>query len=607
MAIKDIPQESVEGLEESLVALGVAPSVLADQNTINFAGLARATMTSTTARSITTITGLAAGNTVFFTNVNTSTLTFSGLTYLQEQGTLEKVNGQYDVVITNVSDTATPSYRVQDWARLTATERARIAGTSQGTFSPTLIEISEIGYYDNYTSVGNTTITFADSGHIENTDKNVKVAFNGSHTLTFVKPPSYTLNIITTSDFTNGGALPVGSYKMYFVFEGGEILVVISEKITAIAGDTTAPTLSNWRILDANHDRVYFDSDEIITGTTYGGFTIATPSKTINAINIAAGLLTGHYFTVSAAFTDADSPTSAYSGSGSDIQDVATNALASFTATAITNNVDTTAPTWTTASFEVGTVADNIVVLPVDEALDATSVPVVGDFDIQVNASPNVVTNVDIVTNSSQVRLTLTTAVTNGQTVTAAYTVGTNPLRDTASTPNNMSSITATAVTNNVSASLTLLELKTFDDTTGWTALSNETNVMAIADDGGTNKLRHYNNGSGYAVLRKDGLFAIGDILKITLTEINIITATNANQLWIGDSVGGDYSADINTNGTMVFDNIDTTGFDILARIQLGTTTKVSEDQVVISRGNEISNTTYPTIAGLNGLKPRPP
>jgi uncharacterized repeat protein (TIGR02059 family) len=141
---------------------------------------------------------------------------------------------------------------------------------------------------------------------------------------------------------------------------------------------------------------------------------------------------------------------------------------------------DTTAPQFVTGSFEVGNVADNIVVLPVDEALDPTSVPAVGDFAILVDASPNVVTNVDITTNPIQVRLTLTTSVTNGQTVTAAYTKGANPLQDVSA--NETPSLTATAVTNNVGSTIDLLtDLVSYwelDEASGSRADSHGTNTL---------------------------------------------------------------------------------------------------------------------------------
>ena len=105
--------------------------------------------------------------------------------------------------------------------------------------------------------------------------------------------------------------------------------------------DSFAPTLSNFRINNANKDRVYFDSSEVITGSTFTGFTIT--GKTITSLVINTGNLSGHYFVMNSEFVEGDTPTITYVG-GSNIQDDADtpNALEAFTATAITNNISDT-------------------------------------------------------------------------------------------------------------------------------------------------------------------------------------------------------------------------------------------------------------------------
>lgn len=102
--------------------------------------------------------------------------------------------------------------------------------------------------------------------------------------------------------------------------------------------DVTAPTIGTFTISDANPDRINFTSSEIITASTVTGFTVASPSKTISSVTINTGQLTGHYFTVSVPFDYGDSPTLAYT-SGSNFVDESSNALASFSATSITNNI----------------------------------------------------------------------------------------------------------------------------------------------------------------------------------------------------------------------------------------------------------------------------
>ena len=116
---------------------------------------------------------------------------------------------------------------------------------------------------------------------------------------------------------------------------------VLTSALSAAQPDNDAPVLSAFSVEDANTDRITFESDEIITGTTFGGFTLGS-GKTVTGISINAGQLTGHYFTVSAAYTNGDgNDTIAYSGTGCNIADVSTqtNALEAFTATTVTNNV----------------------------------------------------------------------------------------------------------------------------------------------------------------------------------------------------------------------------------------------------------------------------
>jgi len=92
---------------------------------------------------------------------------------------------------------------------------------------------------------------------------------------------------------------------------------------------------------------------------------------------------------------------------------------------------DTTAPVWITGNFEVGLIADNIVVLPCNELLNGLSVPDLGDFAITKGGVANPVLNVNL-SVANQVRLTLTNAIVNGDAVTAVYTPNANPVEDLA-------------------------------------------------------------------------------------------------------------------------------------------------------------------------------
>ena len=119
-------------------------------------------------------------------------------------------------------------------------------------------------------------------------------------------------------------------------------------------------------------------------------------------------------------------------------------------------------------------------VLTYDETLRDDSVPAAGDFAVMVAGAARSVSGVAL--SGSEITLTLASAVTTEQTVTVAYTAGTNPIKDLAS--NDAGTETARSVTNNaVSTDATLSALAvndgsndltlspTFDqDTTSYTA-----------------------------------------------------------------------------------------------------------------------------------------
>ena len=97
------------------------------------------------------------------------------------------------------------------------------------------------------------------------------------------------------------------------------------------------PVISNYRVENGQTSRVYFDSSEEINANNAKGFTIT--DKTIVNITINSGQTTGHYFTVSKAFTFWDNNTIRYEG-GSNLKDIDNNSLDDFTIEYITNNIN---------------------------------------------------------------------------------------------------------------------------------------------------------------------------------------------------------------------------------------------------------------------------
>jgi hypothetical protein len=149
------------------------------------------------------------------------------------------------------------------------------------------------------------------------------------------------------SGLITGLSTPSTAYDLYTVYTTRYYVngTVTKTDFTTTA-DTIAPTLSGWEITNAQPGRIYFNSSEVITATTFGGFTIGSvlgTVPTVTGVTINTGSTTGHYFTMSANFGAIDyNATIAYSGSGSNLQDGASNALVSFAATSIANNIVST-------------------------------------------------------------------------------------------------------------------------------------------------------------------------------------------------------------------------------------------------------------------------
>lgn len=109
-------------------------------------------------------------------------------------------------------------------------------------------------------------------------------------------------------------------------------------------------------------------------------------------------------------------------------------------------SADTTPPTVTSAAVANGT--PSVVNLTMSEAMDAGSVPAASAFTV----GGHTVSSVAISGNT--ISLTLATPFVNGEAArTVAYVQpGSNPARDTATTPNLLASFSGQAITNNVAA-----------------------------------------------------------------------------------------------------------------------------------------------------------
>jgi len=97
-----------------------------------------------------------------------------------------------------------------------------------------------------------------------------------------------------------------------------------------------APTLSNFRIEQSHLNRIYFDSSEPITATTFTGFEIST--HRISAIVINGSETTGHYFRTSSPFNFWNNTTISFNG-GSNLADADGTKLNKFVLQHVINNI----------------------------------------------------------------------------------------------------------------------------------------------------------------------------------------------------------------------------------------------------------------------------
>ena len=126
----------------------------------------------------------------------------------------------------------------------------------------------------------------------------------------------------------------------------GNALGTISSQSVSINLDTTPPTVTLASAVTPTSVTLTISESVSGTGVTPGDFTIdgvATPT-TVSAVDVSGDTIT---LTLSVPITGSDSPTVSYTSSSSTIDDVAGNALESFTDQSIINSSDTAAPTVT--------------------------------------------------------------------------------------------------------------------------------------------------------------------------------------------------------------------------------------------------------------------
>ena len=231
---------------------------------------------------------------------------------------------------------------------------------------------------------------------------------------------------------------------------GNEVATFTDEWVTNEL-DMTAPTAVSATV---NGDTVTITFNEEVVGTVRGvrfSFSVNGDSLSPYFTSIVVSGRTV-IVTLQEAVTDTDTVVLRYSDAGNvnRLTDERGNVVASFTFDPVTNlTPDTAAP-----QFQSATVNGTALSVTFDEALDTTSAPAGSAFMVTATPSSGAArtingTSAAVSISGAVVTVTLASAVAHGETVALAYTKpGTNPLRDTATTPNAVATFSGKTVTN---------------------------------------------------------------------------------------------------------------------------------------------------------------
>lgn len=344
------------------------------------------------------------------------------------------------------------------WAELDANFTALAAAVNflipQDTAFATTVPLDGNRYMPQTNVTSNLTFTPAASPQ-KGAQVYLRLVANGTNTVTFTGFKEWGGSI--GYDNRNGIL-----NEIQFFHDGVDSWYSISQAVGEVAVDTTAPTISSAQVANAAPAIIVITMSETLAAVTpaTSAFTVSG-GKTVSSVSVSGSTVS---VTVNSAYVNGDTITVAYTQPGTNnLQDAAGNAVATFGAQPVTNNVaptDVTAPTLTAATVDGASL-----VLTYSEALQ-TALPATSSWSV-VGAGGTTQAPSAVAISGSAVTLTLATPAVSGNTVTISYTVpGTNPIRDAAG--NTAPALSVQAVTNNTAAPAadSILELTTLSNLT---------------------------------------------------------------------------------------------------------------------------------------------
>jgi hypothetical protein len=150
---------------------------------------------------------------------------------------------------------------------------------------------------------------------------------------------------------------------------------------------------------------------------------------------------------------------------------------------------DITPPAFSSA--EIGSVANDSLVITMDELLDSSSVPDTTDFTTSGITGSPAITGVSI--SGAEITLTLASAAQSSDVITVSYVKGTNPIKDV--TGNESNNFTDETVTNNTGFTPADLDNQVFWLPMDSANITSDANGISQADDTfGTNDFTQSDN-----------------------------------------------------------------------------------------------------------------
>ncbi len=239
----------------------------------------------------------------------------------------------------------------------------------------------------------------------------------------------------------DGLVLDAGTYLFCCVYSPNGIVVNVPA-LGGTSGGGTAPNLVSATILDTNLNEVLLEFDIAVNITDGSGFSLSgtTDSSFASVSGSGTTTITG---TLTNAATELETILLSYNSAlGNVVSTSDSTPLESFSNQSVVVG-DTTAPLLLTAS--IGDVADNVIRLTYDEALNESFVPQLTDYVIDYDTISQTVTNVSVTNNI--VDITVSASATSDTVVVLDYTQSSgNEIQDQSA--NKAVNLTGQSVTN---------------------------------------------------------------------------------------------------------------------------------------------------------------